>query len=100
MLDGQIQTCNRSELQILKQGVLSDSRPQRCEDGRSEKLPVEIPFKNSPESGAKNDCLTPLKNGHSVPPEKGGKSLLVGCVCSTIILEIRGTFFFYNNKLD
>lgn len=74
MLDGQIQTCNRSELQILKQGVLSDSRPQRCEDGRSEKLPVEIPFKNSPESGAKNDCLTPSKMAIRYPPKRAEKA--------------------------
>jgi len=79
MLDGQTQTCNRSELQSLKQGVLSEARPQLCEDGGSEKLPVEIPFKNSPKSGTKNDCLTPLK--------KGPKSLLVHITKSAAALR-------------
>lgn len=84
MLDGQIQTCNRSELQSLKQGVLSEARPQLCEDGGSEKIPVETPFKNSPKSGGKNDCLTPPKKGLKSPLVHITKSIHTFCPSDTL----------------
>lgn len=68
MLDGQTQTCNRSEVLRLKKGFLSEARSQLCEDGGSEKIPEEI-------------SQPPQKPGHQnglfEPSEKGSKSLLV-----------------------
>jgi hypothetical protein len=77
MIDGQATTCNGSCFCSSKKGFLSDSRPQRSEDGRSEKIPFETLHKLTPESGGKNGSLTPSENGLLDPPQNGPKSLLV-----------------------